>query len=201
MASPGARDAQSCAFFSGSGRLPAPARADDNQTRSRMGTTAGTTVMVKTLIRAALVAAVVIGPVEAAPQPKPQAPTAATELERMQGTWDYDSQTIGGSEISAKDRASIWIEVDGEVMTKTGRAGGRLRYKITLDPSAAPRTIDLVSIEHPSGKTFTHKGIYEWDGKLLRLCFDNTGKDRPKEFKSPEGQDNIYLSVLRRREK
>jgi uncharacterized protein (TIGR03067 family) len=153
--------------------------------------------MVKILVRAALVAAAVVGPIGAAPQPKSEAPTAAAELERMQGTWDYESQTIGGWDLSADRRAGIWVQVEGDSMTK---AGG-LRYRIALDPSASPHAIDMVSVGHPSGKTFTHKGIYEWDGKLLRLCFDNTGKDRPKEFKSPAGQDNIYVSVLRRREK
>jgi uncharacterized protein (TIGR03067 family) len=119
----------------------------------------------------------------------------------MQGTWDYESQASDGRELNSIDRASIWVEVEGELMTKTGRAGSGLRYKITLDPSANPRTIDLVSVGHPSGMTFVHKGIYEWNGKLLRLCLDNTGKDRPKEFKAPAGQDNIYVSVLRRRDK
>ena len=150
-----------------------------------------------TLARAVLAATVVVGPVWAAPQAKPEAPTGAAELERMQGTWDYESQTIGGRELGAERRADIWVRVEGDIMSK---AGG-LRYRITLDPSANPRAIDLVSVGHPSGKTFSQKGIYEWDGKLLRMCFDNTGRDRPKEFKSPAGQDNLYVSVLRRRDK
>jgi uncharacterized protein (TIGR03067 family) len=157
--------------------------------------------MVKILVRTAMVAAAVALPVGAAPQSKPEAPTAATELERMQGTWDYESQTIGGRELPADRRAKIWVVIDGDTRTRETGLGPGLKDKITLDPSASPRTIDLVSVGHPSGRTFTEKGIYEWDGKLLRLCLDNTGKDRPKEFKSPAGQDNIYVSVLRRRAK
>ncbi len=117
----------------------------------------------------------------------------------MKGTWDYESQTIGGREISAKDRASIWVEVEGDVMTKTGRAGGGLRDRITLDPSANPRTIDLVSVGHPSGKTFT-----EWFAPgvgLVKRLNEASKEDRPKEFKSPVGQVNVYVSVLRRRDK
>ena len=140
----------------------------------------------------------------AAQPPKPgtePAPTAAAELKQMQGSWGYHSQTIGGWELPKDRWDAIWVKVEGDLMTKTGRAGGGLKYKIKLDPAADPKTIDLVSHEHPSGKTFIHKGIYRWEDGVLRLCFDNTGKERPKEFVSPDGQDNIYMSVLKRKEK
>jgi uncharacterized protein (TIGR03067 family) len=148
-----------------------------------------------------LVVSVAVGAAQP-PKPGPEpAPTPAAELKRMQGAWAYHSQTIGGWELPKDQRDAIWVEVKGDLMTKTGGAGGRLKYKIKLDPAADPKTIDLVSHEHPSGKTFVQKGIYRWEGEVLRLCFDNTGKERPKEFVSPDGQDNIYMSVLKRKEK
>jgi uncharacterized protein (TIGR03067 family) len=81
---------------------------------------------------------------------------------------------------------------------ETGLAPGA-KDKIKLDTTTSPKSIDLISIDHPSGKTFTEVGIYEWDGETLRLCMDNTGKERPKEFKSPAGKEQIYLSVLKKR--
>ncbi len=157
--------------------------------------------MAGSLVRMAVVLIALVAPAWAAPRPKPEAPTADGELKRMQGTWLYESQTIGGREIGQKSRDEIWVEIEGDILTKAGTAGGRLQYKVTLDPSAKPPAIDLVSTPRPSGKTFTQKGIYEWDGKSLRMCFDNTGKERPKEFRSPDGQDNICVSVLKRKAK
>jgi uncharacterized protein (TIGR03067 family) len=125
---------------------------------------------------------------------------AKAELKRWQGTWTYENQTIGGRELPKKDREAIWVEVDDDVLTKV-RDSGRLKLKMTLDPTTSPKSIDLVFHWPISGKDYIHKGIYEWDGEKLRMCFDETGKGRPTEFRSPEGKDNIYLSVLKRKEK
>jgi uncharacterized protein (TIGR03067 family) len=133
-----------------------------------------------------------------APGPKTEV-KPETELQRMAGTWEYQSQAIGGRELPADRRANIWVVIDGDVMTReTGLAPGA-KDKIKLDTTTSPKSIDLISIDHPSGKTFTEVGIYEWDGETLRLCMDNTGKERPKEFKSPAGKEQIYLSVLKKR--
>lgn len=127
---------------------------------------------------------------------------AKTELKQWQGIWNLESQTIGGWELPKRQRDAMWMEIHGDIMTKTGVGGGGLKYKITLDPTTNPKSIDLVSQERRrDGKVFVQKGIYEWDGKTLRMCFDNTGKSRPKEFKSPKDKDNIYLSVLKRKDK
>jgi uncharacterized protein (TIGR03067 family) len=152
--------------------------------------------MGRALLAVLAAAALVAG----APRPKADL-TPKAELERMQGAWNYDSQTIGGRALDKKDRDAIWIEIDGDVLIKAGAPGGRLRYQITLDPAASPKAIDLTSHHPATGKTSVHKGIYEWDGGTLRLCFDNTGKERPKEFRSPPGQDHIYVSVLKRKAK
>lgn len=124
------------------------------------------------------IAAVLVSSVAAAPRPKLDL-TPASELKLFQGTWLYTNQTSGGRALDPRSRDRIWVEVDGDIMTKTGVAGSNLRYKIVLDPTTSPKTIDLVSHQHPSGKTFVQKGIYEWDGEALRLCLDNSGKERP----------------------
>lgn len=152
--------------------------------------------MNRTLIIRIALASLVAGPISAAPRPKAESEPEG-DLKRMQGSWLYVSQTIGGRSINEKDRGELWVNVDGDLMAKSGN----LKYKIVLDLKTNPKGIDLVSHEHPSGKTFIHKGIYEWDGETLRFCFDNTGTVRPKEFNSPAGKDNIYLSVLKRKAK
>jgi uncharacterized protein (TIGR03067 family) len=55
-----------------------------------------------------------------------------------------------------------------------------------LDPSAKPKALDITGTEGPNeGKTIL--AIYERDGDTLRVCYDLSGKDRPKEFKTSEG--------------
>jgi uncharacterized protein (TIGR03067 family) len=150
----------------------------------------------RTRLGLVVIAALLNWSVLAAPRQKPDVKPEA-ELKKMQGPWTYQSQTIGGRELTQVRLKDIWMEIDGDLMTKAG--GGK--YKIKLDPTTDPKSIDLVSHEHPSGKTFIHKGIYEWDGETLRICLDNSAKERPKEFRSLAGQDNIYISVLNRKEK
>lgn len=152
------------------------------------------------ILRLVAVVAVLARPIWAAPGSKPDA-KPETDLKRLQGTWLYQSQTIGGRPISDKDRGEIWIEIEGETLTLRGTSGLKVETRMVLDPKASPKAIDFMWRDDASGKSFIHKGIYEWDGETLRMCFDNTGKERPKEFKSPEGKDNISLSVLNRKEK
>ena len=153
--------------------------------------------MIRSLLSQVAVVSLLAIPSSGAPKLKD--PDAG--LKQWQGTWVYERQTIGGWDLPEDRRDKIWVVVEGDIMTKTGVAGSNLKYKFKLDPTTTPKSIDLVSHEHPSGKTFTHIGIYEWDGETLRMCFDNSGEKRPKEFRSPKEQDNIYLSVLKRKTK
>jgi uncharacterized protein (TIGR03067 family) len=152
--------------------------------------------MGRTLLRVVAVAAVWAGPGPAAPRLKPD-----PDLKQFQGGWEYKSQTIGGRSLRLADPHDMWVEVGGDTLTMARAAGSGLTYKVVLDPAARPKAIDLVAHDHPLGQAVVQKGIYEWDGEDLRLCFDNTGEGRPKEFRSPAGQDNVYVSVLRRKGK
>lgn len=51
----------------------------------------------------------------------------------------------------------------------------------TLDPKAAPKTIDFTPSDGPhKGKTF--RGIYQLEGNELKACFAFPGKDRPTTY-------------------
>jgi uncharacterized protein (TIGR03067 family) len=57
-------------------------------------------------------------------------------------------------------------------------------YKI--DPGQKPKHIDITAPEgEQAGKT--SKGIYSLDGDMLKMCYANPDKDRPKEFESKPG--------------
>ena len=65
-----------------------------------------------------------------------------------------------------------------------------------IDPGKKPRTIDLVPADgKDKGKTFP--GIYSFDGKQLKLCFREVGKDRPADF-ATQADSGLVLFVLER---
>jgi uncharacterized protein (TIGR03067 family) len=68
-----------------------------------------------------------------------------------------------------------------------------------LDPSTTPKSFDLTGTNGPNkGKQLL--AIYELDGDNLKVCYDLTGKTRPKEFKTTEGSQ-LYLATFKREKK
>jgi uncharacterized protein (TIGR03067 family) len=56
--------------------------------------------------------------------------------------------------------------------------------------------LDIIGTDGPNkGKTFL--AIYERDGDTLRICYDLSGKNRPKDFKSPEGTQHFLVTYKR----
>jgi len=70
----------------------------------------------------------------------------------------------------------------------------------TIDPTAKPKTIDLVGETGPDkGKVL--KGIYEFDGETLKLATARNPKDeRPTEFATKKGSKSTLI-VLKKEKK
>ena len=134
--------------------------------------------------------ALALGPA-VADDKKPAAP-------KLDGKWVYESQTIGGQELSPARRGEIWVEVKDGSFFRCGTGGLRQELRLTLDPAREPAEFTL-AFKHPAtGKVSESKGIYKLDGDRLTLCYDNSGRTRPAKFESPDGRDEIVLSVLKR---
>jgi uncharacterized protein (TIGR03067 family) len=103
----------------------------------------------------------------------------------MQGTWVAATAELGGKMFPDEIRKTIKLEVKGDKYTVT--VGKVADYgTVKLNPSAKPKTIDITGTEGPNkGRTFL--AIYERKGDTLRVCYDLSGKNRPKEFKTEEG--------------
>jgi uncharacterized protein (TIGR03067 family) len=73
-----------------------------------------------------------------------------------------------------------------------------IRARLTrVDPSKKPAEMDWVRDAGP-GAGQTMMAIYEWvDDDTYRICFDPSGKGRPREFKSEAGTGYI-LHVWKR---
>jgi uncharacterized protein (TIGR03067 family) len=70
----------------------------------------------------------------------------------------------------------------------------------TIDPTKKPKTIDF-TVTEGEGKGNQHLGIYEL-GKITRkLCFAPPGKERPTEFSSTPGSEDILVTFEREKAK
>ena len=103
----------------------------------------------------------------------------------IEGTWLPTTAELGGKTFPDEVRKTIKLVVQGDKYTVTVGAGVD-RGTCKLDPSAKPKALDITGTEGPNkGKTIL--AIYERDGDTLRICYDLSGKGRPKEFKTTEG--------------
>jgi uncharacterized protein (TIGR03067 family) len=81
--------------------------------------------------------------------------------------------------------------VRGNATTVT--VGGQVVVEATfaVDPSRSPGTIDYTLTAGPdAGKP--QRGIYEFDGELLKICFSAPGEGRPAEFASTPGDGRTF---------
>ena len=120
-----------------------------------------------------------------------------------------DSEVVDGTWLGAK--AELSGKPFPEELTRTIRitvAKGKYKVAVSgtydegtfqLDPSTKPKSLDLTATAGPNkGKTLL--AIYELDGDTLKVCYDLTGKNRPKEFKTTEGSE-LYLVTYKREKK
>ena len=145
----------------------------------RFATAPGTGHALETLSRKPLVVA---------PDPTPVSQTAAqsgpaTELE---GEWSMVSGWMDGHPIETSMVKYGRRVTRGNQTTVVFGSQVFLKSTFTLDPAAAPRTIDFMHTEGMH-KGKTQLGIYECDGTRLRLSAAAPGQPRPADFGSKPG--------------
>jgi uncharacterized protein (TIGR03067 family) len=117
------------------------------------------------------------------------------ELIRFGGRWRYASMELDGRAIPADGLAQAGLAIQGDEFLMTDPTGA-FRGRYTVDPAAAPKTIDITFLEGPeAGKGAM--GIYELDGDTYKVCIGLVGKPRPKAFATSPGSGHV-LQVLQR---
>lgn len=111
----------------------------------------------------------------------------------MEGTWRAVSLEVNGNKSAENDARKIVVinHADG---TWTLKVDDKEISKGTnkIDPTKKPKMIDFSPTEgEGKGKQFL--GIYEQGKKSRKLCFVESGKDRPTEFSSPVGSERIFV--------
>ena len=116
----------------------------------------------------------------------------------QEGVWKPIAAVLGGARLPEPALKAITLKitganyevtVDGEKEPDKGTC--------TLDTSTTPKRMTIKSIDGPNrGKTFL--AIYEMkDAESMRVCYDLSGKDFPKEVKAPK-DTQLYLVGYRR---
>ena len=111
----------------------------------------------------------------------------------IQGTWNLTEAELAGMKLPLKDLTLTLDNGKYEV-----KAPGELdKGTYTIDAAKKPKHVDVKGTEGPNqGKTYP--GIYELDGDTLKICYDLSGKARPKEFKTAAGTQ-LFLATYKRK--
>jgi uncharacterized protein (TIGR03067 family) len=117
------------------------------------------------------------------------------DKDSIDGTWLMAEAELGGKEFPEEIRKSIKLVVkDGKYVSTAGEVTDKGTVK--LNAKAKPKEMDVVGTDGPNkGKTLL--AIYERDGDTLRVCYDLSGKKRPKEFKTAEGTQLLLVTYKR----
>ena len=119
----------------------------------------------------------------------------------QEGVWKPIAAVLGGVRLPEPALKAITLKITGtnyEVTVEGEKEPDK--GTCTLDTTTTPKRMTIKSTDGPNrGKTFL--AIYEMkDAVSMRVCYDLSGTDFPKEFKAPKGT-HLYLVGYRRQKK
>jgi uncharacterized protein (TIGR03067 family) len=131
--------------------------------------------------------------------PEQATSTIAEDHEKLQGTWKMERATFNGQTVMKDIR---WV-FDGDHMTivSEGKYENGMRSEFQLGAGDSPNTILIKYLDNPlayqgvTGGSYT--GIYKLSGDKLRVCYDMTGRQYPKNFDAPKGTGRISEEFTR----
>jgi uncharacterized protein (TIGR03067 family) len=122
---------------------------------------------------------------------------AKKDLDKLQGFWESVEAHHDGRDIGADIKLKLKFKGDEVSIDGTEEIiKDYSRFKIKLDPSTMPKSVDL-KVTAGDQKDTALEGIYELKGDELKICVKIGAKERPAKFESPDGSSIAYL-VLKR---
>jgi uncharacterized protein (TIGR03067 family) len=116
----------------------------------------------------------------------------ASDLDRMQGTWQVVSLVEEGKAVPAAEIDVLEVVIDKNEYSMKEKGKIIARYSLKLDPQKTPRTIDFTHVQGDR-KGKTELAIYAFDKDLFKLVIDESDKGRPTAF---EGKETAAWSVM-----
>jgi uncharacterized protein (TIGR03067 family) len=136
-----------------------------------------------------------VGLLLAADDPKDEAKEKAVkeELKKLEGSWEVVQMERAGERLPPEKVKALNMQMifkEKQVFSKIGGAigGTATEASYQIDPTQEPKTIDVTD----KNKDLS-RGIYKLDGELLTVCSARPGRDRPTEFKTSPGSDQLLL--------
>jgi uncharacterized protein (TIGR03067 family) len=117
---------------------------------------------------------------------------AKKDEDKLQGTWMVVSHMNNDSKSSDEDIKKMKVIIKGQLLTLQSEKG-KLEIGFKLNPSKRPKAMEL-ELQEP--KKHTLQGIYELEGDLLKIAWNNEG-DALKAFPK-EPKEGIGMIVLKR---
>jgi uncharacterized protein (TIGR03067 family) len=117
------------------------------------------------------------------------------ELKRFKATWRFVDIEAEGQKVPKKAFEKDTLVLKGNEFASYV-AGKVVHGLFKIDPTAKPKTIDIIFTEGP-GKGHSQKGIYELDGDTQRICIALPDQPRPTEFGSKAGSGHV-MEILTR---
>src|SRR5262249_9010469 len=109
------------------------------------------------------------------------------DMAALQGEWVAVSASGDGQPMQEQMLKQMKRICKGDELTVMMGERTFFKAKITLDPTAKPKTIDYDMTEGFS-KGKKQLGIYELEGDTLKSCFGAPGAERPTDFTSKAGE-------------
>ena len=113
----------------------------------------------------------------------------------VQGVWQPVKAELGGAKLPEALISKWRLELrDGKYTLTGAESPDSGNYKV--DDSTKPRSMDVIGGDGPNkGKHFPC--IYELTDDTMRICYDLSGAERPKDFMTEKGS-KLYLVTYKR---
>jgi uncharacterized protein (TIGR03067 family) len=117
----------------------------------------------------------------------------ADDLDKWQGAWRVVAAQVGGDVAGTSQLKKMRVTVDGnKLILEEGPKTYTVHF--ALDPES--HQVDFYKDAGRKEKLWL--GIYELDGKELKLCWGPNGAERPKEFEVKKGTDQRYYVISKK---
>ncbi len=132
----------------------------------------------------------VVTAAKAASEPEPH----VDDLELLRGEWQIVACDRDGAEFAKEIGGRM--KFDGDVATTISPDGASSAFRLVLNSSVTPKTIDWKLTQ--GEVTQTLHGLYQLDGDILRTCSPaNFETERPTEIRTVSG-DGRWVFELKR---